>query len=39
MRRSVRIPARPALGLNSEDEDRILKTTEDWIRLMLKGVL
>ena len=39
MRHAVRIPARPALGLNNEDEDHILETTEDWIRLMLKGVV
>ena len=31
MKKAVTMPARPALGLNGEDEDHIMETTEDWI--------
>ena len=31
MKKAGTMPARPALGLNGEDEDHIMETTEDWI--------
>ena len=36
MRKAVRIPARPALGLNDEDEANLIRTAEDWLKLALK---
>ena len=36
MRKAVRIPARPALGLNDEDEANLIHTAEDWLRMALK---
>lgn len=36
MRKVVRIPARPALGLNEEDEANLIHTAEDWLRMALK---
>lgn len=36
MRKAVRIPARPALGLNAEDEANLVQTAEDWLRMALK---
>lgn len=35
-RKSVNIPARPALGINAEDETHLLETVDDWIRLVLR---
>lgn len=36
MRKAVRIPARPALGLNAEDETNLVQTAEDWLNTVLR---
>ena len=38
MKKAVTMPARPALGLNGEDEDHIMETTEDWIAGFVRGI-
>lgn len=38
MKKSVTIPARPALGLNDEDEAHLLEETEDWIAKLTRGI-
>ena len=36
MKKAVTIPARPALGVNDEDERYLVETAEDWLKLALK---
>ena len=36
MKKAVRIPARPALGINDEDERELMQTAEDWLKLALR---
>lgn len=36
MKKAVLIPARPALGLNDEDEAGLLQTADDWLALVIK---
>lgn len=36
MRKAVRIPARPALGLNAEDERHLEETARDWLNTVLR---
>lgn len=36
MKKAVTIPARPALGVNDEDERYLVETAEDWLKLTLK---
>ena len=35
-KKAVTIPARPALGVNDEDERYLVETAEDWLKLALK---
>ena len=36
MKKAVTIPARPALGVNDEDERYLVETAEGWLKLALK---
>ena len=39
MKKAVTIQARPALGVNDEDERHLVETAEDWLKLALKDFL
>ena len=39
MKKAVTIPARPALGVNDEDERYLVLAAEDWLKLALKDFL
>lgn len=37
-KKSVTIPARPALGLNDEDEANLLESAQDWMTSIVRGI-